>query len=502
MTDASEPLIDLVEAARHERVVVVGGGVAGLVAALEFAKVGILVTVLEASDRLGGVAQTAEVGGVLVDLAPEGYSTKDGAVRALVNELGLGDAVVAPDPASAWLVGAAGPVPQPPDSILGIPENTWDERVRRIIGWSGTWRAYLDRLRPPLTIGQQRSLGHLVRTRMGDRVLDRLVAPASLGAFAIHPDDVDVEVVAPGLSAALTRTGSLSGAVAQLRATRAEQPRVAAFEGIDGGMPRLVAALEQRLRDLGARIEINARVTSLEQRADGRWDVTTEVVEVAGAVDLAELDPADIVVVATAEAEARRLLSPHVAGLSLEVDAETSLETVTLVIASPALAAAPRRTVIYPLPGVSRAAIVTDLTAKWAWLRAAAGPEVHVLRVGFGGPGAAPVTATLDDDGAAALALAEASTLLGVSLTAADLRGFRRDRWSQPRPASALGHPAHTAATRGEITRVPGLVAVGAWLAGTGLAQVIPDAISEADRVRRAALWGQASSAADQLGDR
>jgi oxygen-dependent protoporphyrinogen oxidase len=39
------------------------------------------------------------------------------------------------------------------------------------------------------------------------------------------------------------------------------------------------------------------------------------------------------------------------------------------------------------------------------------------------------------------------------------------------------------------VQGVPGLAVVGAWLAGTGLAQVIPDAIDEADRLRRALLW-------------
>ncbi|WP_404429402.1 protoporphyrinogen/coproporphyrinogen oxidase [Microbacterium lacus] len=501
MNDASEPLIDLVEAARHERVVVVGGGIAGLVAALEFAKVGILVTVLEASDRLGGVAQGAEVGGVHVDLGPEGYSTKGGAVRALVDELGLGNAVASPDADAVWLAGPAGVVRQPAENVLGIPENPWDESVRRIIGWSGTWRAYLDRVRPPLTIGQQRSLGHLVRTRMGDRVLDRLVAPASLGAFAIHPDDVDVSVVAPGLSAALTRTGSLSGAVAQVRGARAAERSGAPFEGIEGGMPRLVAALAQRLRELGARIETGSPVTSLERLPDGRWEVQVDSSDDERVVDAADLAAADIVVVATPEADARRLLAPHASGIALDSERQTLLETITLVLASPELADAPRRTVVYPLPGASRAAIVTDLTAKWAWLRAAAGDGVQVVRLSFGGPGGMPATAALDDSEAAELAVAEASTLLGVALSPADLRGFRRDRYSQPRPGSALGQPEDAAAVRADIAAVNGLVAVGAWLAGTGLAQVVPDATAEADRVRRSALWGQATSAADQLRD-
>src|SRR5690606_30153615 len=92
-----------------------------------------------------------------------------------------------------------------------------DPAVRRIIGWGGAWRAYLDRLRPPLTIGQQRNLGALVRGRMGERVVDRLVAPLTAGRHGLTPDEVDVEIAAPGLNSALTRTGSLAGAVAQVR---------------------------------------------------------------------------------------------------------------------------------------------------------------------------------------------------------------------------------------------------------------------------------------------
>jgi protoporphyrinogen/coproporphyrinogen III oxidase len=79
-----------------------------------------------------------------------------------------------------------------------------------------------------------------------------------------------------------------------------------------------------------------------------------------------------------------------------------------------------------------------------------------------------------------------------VPLAPAALRGSQRSRWAQPPPVSALGRRERAEAARAEIHAIPGLAVVGAWVAGTGLAQVVPDAIAEAERVRRQALWGSA----------
>ena len=57
-------------------------------------------------------------------------------------------------------------------------------------------------------------------------------------------------------------------------------------------------------------------------------------------------------------------------------------------------------------------------------------------------------------------------------------------RRTGPDPAKPKSQDA-----RERIRSVPGLGCVGAWLAGTGLAQVVPDAIAEAERLRRDALW-------------
>ncbi|MBN9154565.1 MAG: FAD-dependent oxidoreductase [Microbacterium sp.] len=520
--DDTPSFAELAARAGDVRVAVVGGGMAGLVAALECAKLGIAVTVFEASDRLGGVLRSARVAGIAVDAGAESYATRGGSVRALIDDLGLSDAVVSPAAGRAWVAGLPGgdgkdAAPLPVGGVLGIPENVWAPDVVRILGRSGAWRAYLDRLRPPLTIGHDRSLGHLVRSRMGERVLDRLVAPVTSGVYSSRPDDIDVDLAAPGLNAALTRTGSLSGAVGALRAPRADAAKApgGAVEGLHGGMWRLADALRERLVSLGADIRLDAPVAEIlpmadeEAAADGpRWRV--RVAPTAAGED--DTDPVPdatrpesagrapdatfhAVVVATPEPVARRLLAPVVPGLDPVAAPAPVVEIVTLVVADPALDDAPRGTGVLTVPGSHVAKALTHATAKWAWLAEAAGPGVHVVRVSFGAQGEEPATAGMGDADAAALALAEASALLGVPLAADRLRGAHRERFAQSQPAATLGRPELVRTARAAVGRVPGLAAVGAWLSGTGLAQVVPDAAAEGDRIRRAALWGGATPA-------
>lgn len=499
----SEALDRLVQHAHDTRVVVVGGGVSGLVAARECAKVGLQVTVIEASDAFGGVLRSAEVGGMTLDVGAESYATRGGVVRELLTELDLGDAVVSPDPAGAWVAGVpgVGAAPLPKGGVLGIPDNPFAPDVRRIIGWSGAWRAYLDRVRPPLTIGHAHSLGKLVRSRLGARVLDRLVAPVTSGVYSARPDDIDVDLAAPGLNAALTRTGSLTGAVAELRARRsgarpadapasdvpvASEPATAApapggaVEGLRGGMSRLVDALVEGLRESGVELRTGVAATTLTAAGDG-WAIGTSLD--------AEPLTARAVIVALPEGPARALLAPVVPGLDAGDPIAPVVEVVTLVVNAPVLDRAPRGTGVLTVPGSHIAKALTHSSAKWDWVREATEPGVHVVRVSFGAQGEEPATAALDDAAAARLALSEAEALLGVELPASVLVAAHRSRYVQSQPAATIGRAAVTAAARGAVRAVPGLGATGAWISGTGLAQVIPDAREEADRVRSAALW-------------
>ncbi|WP_136024098.1 protoporphyrinogen/coproporphyrinogen oxidase [Microbacterium sp. K27] len=526
---AAEPS-DLAARAADKHVVVVGGGIGGLVAARECAKVGMRVTVLEAADDLGGAIRRVDLDGVIVDAGAESYATRGGLVRALVEELGLADRIVVPQAGGAWLAGipGVGAAPLPAGGILGIPANPFQPDVRRIIGWSGVWRAYLDRVRPPLTIGHQLSLGKLVASRMGAKVRDRLVAPVTTGVYSASPDDVDIDVAAPGLNAALTRVGSLSGAVQTLRdeaaakashaASGAKSPAAktpsttpgAAVEGLSGGMSTLVDALAADLVRLDADVRTGVRVRRV-RKVGAAWTVDVEVAptrEVPSSVD--DADPlvvelqaavedsappvieelaADAVIIATPESAARELLASVVPDLlKTEAAASPEIEIVTLLLEAPELATPPRGTGVLTVPGSHTAKALTHSTAKWGWVREAAGAR-QIVRVSFGAQGEPAATAGLSDDAAADLARREAAALLGVAIGPAAVVASHRGRFVQSQPASIIGSGERRTAARAAVQAVPGVAAVGAWLAGTGLAQVVPDARDEADRLRRALLW-------------
>lgn len=498
-------------AGRH--VVVIGGGIGGLIAARECAKVGMRVTVLEAEDAVGGAIRRAELGGVVLDGGAESYATRGGHVRTLLDDLGLADRIVAPAAGGAWLAGipGVGAAPLPVGGVLGIPSNPFQEDVRRILGWSGAWRAYVDRLRPPLTIGHDHSLGRLVRTRMGAKVRDRLVAPVTTGVYSASPDDVDVDVAAPGLNAALTRVGSLSGAVQVLRdegAARAAQAKSpgAAVEGLAGGMSVLVDALVADIEKLGGDVRTGVAVSRVSRSGES-WRVvaatppTEPGVADATASGIAEVEQshsgesdasvweADGLVVATSESVARSLLAGVVPALADTAAADApEIEIVTLLLSAGALQGAPRGTGVLTVPGSHTAKALTHSSAKWTWVRDAAGDR-HVLRVSFGAQGEPAATAGLDDEEAASLALREAGALLGVALSEEDLVAAHRSRFVQAQPASIIGSGSRRAAARTAVRTASGLAVVGAWVAGTGLAQVVPDAHDEADRLRTALLW-------------
>lgn len=487
-------------------VAVVGAGIAGLVAARACARLGLSVLILEAADVAGGCVGRTELAGLSLDTGAEGFATRNDSVAELLGELGLGDDIVDPNPAGAWLrlpplTGTdAITVPMPKLSLLGIPSSPLADDVRAAIGWKNSIRAYSDRLRPVLTIGTEKNFGKLVEQRMGKAVLDRLVSPISSGVYSADAHNLEVDVVAPGLNAALTRAGSLSGAVALLKS---DAKPGAGVRGIRGGMHRLVDALLAEAAHFDAELRLGSRVTGLRENADGTWALTA-IEHAAPATEPGTTEPAApagepvertvtarTVIVAAPATVSLGLLSLARPGWSEASDSEwasgSAVEIVTLVLDAPALDAAPRGTgvlVAADTPGTTAKAL-THSSAKWAWLAEAAGPGRHVVRLSYGRLGQESPSSALDDAALTALALRDASAILGVPLTAAQLVDSARTPWRDALSHAAIGQRERVAALRARLEEETTLAATGSWLGGTGLASVIPDATAAASGIRR-----------------
>lgn len=471
--------------------VVVGGGISGLLAARGLTKAGFAVTVLEASDAWGGCVGRHTVGGLELDSGAESFATRSTAVADLARDLGLGDNIVAPHPGGAWVQLPDGAQELPKTGVLGIPANPWDPEVRRSLGFAGALRASLDRYLPASvgTSAELTSVSSLVRLRMGKRVLERLVAPVVGGVHSADPGLLDVDMVAPGLRAALRKHGSLAAAVASQRAAASRQngsgtaKAGSAVGGLKGGMNTLVSALVAELRSLGATLVSGARVESINRSGRGWQASAAGTTYDAGRLVVALDGPAAV-----------GLLQGALPQLSaLRPAAGPLVSLVTLVVDVPELDSRPRGTGILVAPQTAgiEAKALTHATAKWDWLAQEAGPGTHVLRLSYGrGEGADPASvdakasaAALDDDALFEAALRDASALLTVPIAREDVLDWDVVRWAGALPFAAVGHKQRVAEVRRICAGADGLTVVGGWLAGNGLAAVVADTAAQIDAV-------------------
>lgn len=464
------------------RAIVVGGGIAGLVAARELSLTGFRVDVFEASGHFGGCVQAHQVAGLTLDAGAESFAIRSTAVADLAGELGLAADIVAPNPAGSWLYhapaegsrrGAPRALRMPATALLGIPADPRADDVKAVIGAAGSMRAATD-LAMPVTRRQASepiSLGDLVHARMGQAVLEQLVTPIAAGVHSADPATLDVDTVAPGLRAAMAKHHSLARGVAALRASA---PAGAAVAGLAGGMHRLTSALVAELAAAGVGLHTGSRVAALRPAAGhGGWDVLVD--------GHASPEAADRLVVATPGAAAVDLLAPLVPeAAALRPAGGPGIALATLVVDQPELDDAPRGTGLLVAPGTPGVAAkaLTHASAKWAWLGDEAGPGTHVLRLSYGRLNDAPGAVPADDAALRDLAIADAATLLGTGLDTADVVGWDVVRYDATLPFATTGHRDRVAAFRSALAAHPGLEAVGAWLSGTGLASVVADARS------------------------
>ena len=256
------------------RVVVVGGGVAGLATAYRLASSGPgapEVLVLEAEDAPGGKVRSAVLGGIELEAGPDSLLARKPWAVELCRELGLGDDLVAPAPALAQVYTDGGLLPFP-SGPFGISTDPLELMRWPGMSYLGKMRAGRDLVLRARKDGGDESLGSLLRRRIGDEATEKLVAPLLGGLFAGDVDRLSVAATFPELAAWERDHGSLMrGARAATRAAAAHRAPGTGpppmFLRLRGGLRRLTETLASALGP--ERVRLGAAVTEVAREGPG-----------------------------------------------------------------------------------------------------------------------------------------------------------------------------------------------------------------------------------------
>lgn len=167
------------------RILVIGGGITGLAAAVEAAERGDNVEVWEASDELGGKLRTSAFGGAAsVDEGADAYLTRVPAAVEFATRIGLTEVLHPADVhAAVWWDRLHR---MPGGLMLGVPTDWQALATTPLLSWRGKARALGDLVLPRRDPGD--SLGALIRYRLGDQVHDRLVDTLVGSIYATDTD--------------------------------------------------------------------------------------------------------------------------------------------------------------------------------------------------------------------------------------------------------------------------------------------------------------------------
>lgn len=440
------------------RFVVVGAGVTGLTAAYRLTHLGHDVTVLEASDIVGGKLRTSPFAGApAVDEGADVFLARVPWATELCQELGLGDDLISPAAASAsvWWNGRMHPIPT--GLVLGVPAGLGGLARSKLLSPRGKIAAALEPLRRPRDA--QDNVGSLIRARFGDEVLERLVDPLLGGINAGDCDQLSLAASAPQLKTAARDHRSL------LLGLRRNRPKTSGpiFFAPRQGMASIPQALASRLND----VRLSTGVRSLA-RDNGGWRVETDTHALwANGVLLA--------VPAFVAADLLADLSPAATTGLRGID-HASVVMVTLAFPSAAFEHLPEGAgYLVPKPQQRSVTAVSVGTAKWPAWRV---DDQVILRVSVGRYGTEGVTIG-DDDTLVRRALDDIRPTLGLR---GEPTSYRITRWDRAFPQYRPGHLGHILTIKKMVASdLPRLYVAGAGYDGIG----VPACIRQGNQVAR-----------------
>ena len=467
---------------RPKGIVVVGGGITGLAAAHRFVELSrdsgeaTELTLLDASDRLGGVIHTVQHDGFLLEAGPENFVTNKPWGVALCRELGLEDQVLPTNDAHrrALVVRRGRLLPIPEGFLLLAPTKMWPMAFSRLFSPLGKLRMAMEWFLPARKAVEDESLASFVTRRFGREALDRIVQPLIGGIYTADPEMLSLRATMPMFLDMEAKYGSIIRAMR--KRAKAGAPgggqssgaRYSLFVTLRNGLRTLVDELVGRLGS--TRVMLNSRATTLVRGDNGNWSI--ELAD-GSAIE------ADAVVVAGPSHVAARLVRDVDEALSADL-ASVQYATSGVVHLTYRRDEVPHKLDAFGfvVPAIEKRNLVAASFSSVKFDGRA--PEGQVLIRAFVGGAMNRQLMERDDDGIVDAARKDLADLLGIT---AEPGVAMVHRWADSMPQYAVGHLDRVAAMRRRLVELPGLELAGNGFEGVGIPDCINAGRQAAERI-------------------
>ncbi|MBT4691982.1 MAG: protoporphyrinogen oxidase [Planctomycetaceae bacterium] len=263
-------------------IAIVGAGITGLSAAyyLQQQRPDLNITLLEASDKPGGILQTVKRDGFLVELGPDMFTTRDNEAFELCCELGIEDQLIGTnkDHRGAYIIYRGNLCKMPLGWTMLTPTRIGAILKTPLLSWIGKLRVIAELFVPRRKSVGDESLASFTRRRLGREALERIIQPLISGIYTADPEKLSMQAtLADFLAMERTGKGLIREGIKQLRSQTSQESstgaRYGAFVAPKYGMQSIIATLTNQLKT--NTLKLRQRVTQLEFQNDA-WQLTIE----------------------------------------------------------------------------------------------------------------------------------------------------------------------------------------------------------------------------------
>ena len=469
------------------KIVIVGGGIAGLAAAVHL-KAGakahdrqVDVLLLEKNGRIGGKIISEQHDKFLIEGGPDSYLPEKIWTVNLAKHLGLEPEMLpSNDQFKGTFIYSGKKLHSLPEGVmLMVPTMFMPMAKSNLISWPGKMRMGLEMFIPKRKIMEDESLASFVTRRLGRECLEKIAEPLVAGIHTSNPDNMSVLATFPRFVQMEQKSGSLiRGMLASIKSRphatlsgpppKPGSPKMTYFMSFKNGMQTLSQACADYIGKDS--IRLGAGVAAVEPKGRGYTVILSN----------GEKIDADYVMLGTASYDSAEMVKGFDDTLAGQMNKIEWSSSATVSIAFK------KEDVKVPLRGFGfivpraegrRINAATYSSIKWSF-RA---PGDHIMvRAFVGGGHHEELVHDLDDAGMTKMVTEELDAILGLK---ANPKLSKIYRWYKGMPKYTVGHLDRIALLDRTLSSHPGLHLIGCSYKGIGIGDCVHEAQIAAERI-------------------